>query len=144
MKKLQLWHLLAIVSITIFSCNTQSNELKRVRNSWSDYIYVEDAHYMFSSLGGINAFDVPVRNNTDYVIDEVIVRIDYIKKSGGVYKTEDVTIYNIPPHSLKTVKAPESPRGTSIDLKVTSAQSRDLNLCYPGNGWEPGDPYRCR
>ena len=34
-----------------------------------------------------------VTNNTEYLLNEVNVTVDYIKDNGGIYKTEIVTIF---------------------------------------------------
>lgn len=143
MKNNHAWPLLAILLFFVTSCSTTPDKLLAIRNNWSSYVYCEQFKFRFSSLGGISEFGIPVRNNTDYKIDEVVIDVDYIKKAGGVYKTEQVTVYNIAPHSSKIGKAPESPRGTSVEIKISAIQSRDLNLCLPGNGWDMRDPYKC-
>src|SRR5689334_79025 len=115
------WLIIALLATAGFgfyylaSNKQESDNQKFLRNNWPAYITRNKFEYKYSYLGGIDAFNIPIENNTDFLVDEVIVSIDYIKAAGGVYKTEKVTISNIPPHSIKSARAPESPRGTSID-----------------------------
>jgi hypothetical protein len=122
----------------------QENHFRELRNSWARYIYPAKTEYVFSSLGGIDQFNLPIQNNTDYMIDEVDVEVSYIKTSGGVYKTETIAVQNIPPHTAKSGIAPKSTRGTSVDFKIVQVYCRSLNLCYPSGSRNFSDPYFCK
>lgn len=140
-------HPLAVYAIVItlfISCSHYGDSLKSIRNNWSSYIYHGSTEYTYSKLGGVDAFDIPIHNNTSYVLDEVKVKVSYIKAAGGVFKNEYVTITNVPPNAVKTVRAPRSKRGTSIDLEITEAYSRGLQFCYPRGGGDYSDPYYCK
>jgi hypothetical protein len=126
---------------SLSACSHQPDPLTDVRNNWSRYIYTGETHYTYSLLGGIDAFDIPVENNTNFILDEVTLSVTYIKKSGGVFKTERVSVSNIPPHSMKKVKAPDSPRGVSVDMGITNVISRDMKFIFPSSNGLPGDPY---
>lgn len=56
---------------------------------------------------GISAFDVPVYNGTNALLEKVTVRIEYLKKK-KIFKTETIVINNIPPKSVLNGVAPES------------------------------------
>lgn len=122
----------------------QEENLKYLRNNWSSFIAVKQTQYIYSQLGGIRPFDIPVQNNTDYFLDEVIASVEYIKADGGTYKTEKIVVANIPPHSIKTSRAPESVRGISVKINITEAISRSLHLCYPLGNQSFDDPFYCQ
>ena len=132
---------LTCMLVIVISCNTRNDQLSSLRNNWNAYIYTGETRYRFSLLGGIDAFDVPVRNDTDFLLDEVVIAINYIKKSGGLFKTEKLVITNVPPHSVKVGKAPDSPRGISVDLSISNIISRDMKFIYPGSRTNAMDPY---
>ncbi|MDI6048648.1 DUF4339 domain-containing protein [Flavobacterium sp. XS2P24] len=117
------------------------------RNNIEQYVEASTNQYSYNELGGISNLDIIVTNNTEYLLNEVNVAVDYIKDSGGIYKTEIVTIYNIPAKQDKSASAPESDRGTSVNAKVQSISSRKLHMCYD-NSFAPKageiDPYFCR
>jgi hypothetical protein len=117
---------------------------KQYRNRWADYIRMGETQPEIDDFwGGVDAFELPVKNDTEYLLDEVQVTVTYIKKSGEVYKTERVSLYNIPPRSIETAKAPESSRGTSVTMKITKITARNFHFCYPANNGNPQDPFYC-
>lgn len=128
--------------------NAELTEKNRnYRNNIEQYVGASTNQYSYNELGGISNLDIIVTNNTEYLLNEVNVEVEYIKESGGIYKTEIVTIYNIPAKQDKSASAPESDRGTSVTTKVQSISSKKLHMCY-NNYIAPQageiDPYFCR
>jgi hypothetical protein len=113
-----------------------------MRNNWSKYITFGKLNYDTKGEG-INAFDVPVYNGTDAVLDKVTVRIDYMKKEKKLFKSETIVIYRIPPRAGLNGKAPESKKGEKVNVYITAISSRQLHLCYPQNNGNSSDPYFC-
>lgn len=120
---------------------------RNYRNNIEQYVGATTNRYSYNELGGITNLDIIVTNNTEYLLDEVNVNLDYIKDSGEIYKSEIVTIYNIPAKQDKSVSAPESDRGTSVDAKIQTISSKKLHMCYD-NTFAPKageiDPYFCK
>ena len=120
---------------------------RNYRNNIEQYVVANTNRYTYNELGGISNLDIIVTNNTEYLLDEVNVNVDYIKDNGGIYKSEIVTIYNIPAKQDKSVSAPESNRGTSVDAKIQTISSKKLHMCYD-NTFAPKageiDPYFCK
>ena len=120
---------------------------RNYRNNIEQYVVANTNRYTYNELGGISNLDIIVTNNTEYLIDEVNVNVDYIKDNGGIYKSEIVTIYNIPAKQDKSVSAPESDRGTSVEAKIQTISSKKLHMCYD-NTFAPKageiDPYFCK
>jgi hypothetical protein len=125
---------------------------REFRNNFEKYIQAVTNKYSYDPFGGITNLDIIVRNDTDYMLDEVIVNVDYIKDNKGIYKTEAITLYNIPAHQDKSVSAPNSNRGTSIAVSFENIVSKQLHFhFYMQNGigtyTEPeftNDPYFVR
>lgn len=120
---------------------------KKIRNTIDSYVGVSTNTYTVDALGGITNLDAVVQNNTLFLLDEVDVVIEYIKENGNVFKTELVTIYNIPGKQDKSASAPDSERGLSVNVSVISIRSKELKLCYdslvaPEAGKD--DPYFCK
>lgn len=115
------------------------------RNNWNSYISASNNRYLYSEMGGISNLEVVVSNSTDKKVDEVQVRVDYIKTNGGTFKTETVSVSNIPPNSTKSVSAPSSERGTSVRMNIESISASSFHFCYPyGNSGNDADPYFCK
>ncbi|WP_124020669.1 DUF4339 domain-containing protein [Flavobacterium aquariorum] len=120
---------------------------RNYRNNIEQYVGASTNRYSYNELGGISNLDIIVTNNTEYLLDEVNVNVDYIKDNGGIYKSEIVTIYNIPAKQDKSASAPESDRGTSVEAKIQTISSKKLHICYD-NTFAPKageiDPYFCK
>jgi chemotaxis protein histidine kinase CheA len=115
---------------------------KEYRNNWQKYITT--GRLDFNANGnGIGAFNVPVHNGTNAILDKVTVRVDYMKKDKKVVKSETIIIYNIPPGQGSNGSAPESKRGDNVKVFITGVTSRKLHFCYPGYNGNAADPYFC-
>lgn len=116
------------------------------RNNWRSYITATNNKYTYSEIGGISNLQVVVDNQTDKNIDEVQVKVDYIKSNGGTYKSETVSVTNIGPNASKSVSAPSSNRGTSARMSIESITAKSFHFCYPYgmDGNKNFDPYFCK
>lgn len=150
--------LIAFVAIgsTIISENYTNNQdtsipaddsiQRQTRNNITSLVQVTTNEYSVNTFGGISNLDVMVTNNTDYTIDQITVAIDYIKENGGVYTTEYLTFNNIPAYQNKSLSAPDSNRGLSVNLTKLTITASELNLCYDNNivtATGDPDPYKC-
>lgn len=118
---------------------------KDYRNNWPTYIKAKPSEFSYREIGGIYGLNVVVGNNTDEKIEEVSVDVHYIKENGNVFKTEQVIVYNIEPHSQKTASAPDSNRGTSVKMDITNIKAPAFHFCYPGDAVsrDEADPWVC-
>ncbi len=119
---------------------------REIRNNINNWVTTKTNQYSVDSWGGISNLDITVNNDTDFTLNSTTIAIEYIKKNGGIYKTEYVTFNDIPPHQNKTLSAPDSNRGLSVKIKTKKINSNELELCYnqeiaPAVG-DP-DPYKC-
>ena len=116
------------------------------RNNWSRFITANAGDYKFSSLGGIYDLEAVVQNQTDYPLDEVHISISYIKDNGKTYKTEYVTVYNVPANGKASMPAPDSDRGTSVSFEITDINSKKMHFLYSNSMEVEGkdDPYFSR
>jgi hypothetical protein len=123
---------------------------RNYRNNFEKYIIVDTNQYTIDGLGGISNLDVVVRNTTEYSLDEVTVTIEYIQENGDVFKSEEVSFYNIPPNKDKSLSAPDSPRGLSVNVRMDMITSKQMHFCfYTMNGRgqfieNDKDPYFCK
>jgi hypothetical protein len=116
------------------------------RNNWSEYIRATNSKYFYSELGGISGLEVIVTNKTEYMLDEVQVLVYYVRTNGDNFKTETVTVYNVPAGSSKSISAPDSNRGTSVSMDIKSIISKKMHFCYLTGNWgsNSNDPYFCK
>jgi hypothetical protein len=111
------------------------------RNNWQTYLTATTNQYQYREIGGIFNLAVIFTNNTDCVMDEVKVDINYIKENGEIYKTETVAFYNVLPETQQSEQAPDSDRGTSVQLDVSQIYSKKMHFYYPSNSGNNEDPY---
>jgi hypothetical protein len=111
--------------------NLPQDETIVYRENWPSYITSSNNEYLYSDLGGISSLEISLNNNTPYMLDEVIVSVDYVKTNGGVFKTETLYFNNVKPNSISYLPAPNSPRGTSVNHYILGVQSTEMKLHFP-------------
>jgi hypothetical protein len=122
------------------------DQRKYYRVNWKNYIHVSLNDYKTGLLGGVRDIKVTVSNQTAYPLDNVTVKLEYLKAKGKGFKTETIQISDIQPQASKSVQAPDSRRGMSLHLSLQRITSQGMNFC-----WEAGksnlpdkqDPYQC-
>jgi hypothetical protein len=134
--------------IIVIEKDPEVDKRKAIRNSFEKYITAQQDGFNASTFGGITNLKVKVRNEMAYVVDRVEIQVQYIKAGGGVFKTETVYADNIKPNAPNAslvINAPDSNRGTNVELKIIAVTSRQLSLCYVygKQGADVEDPYFC-
>ena len=76
-------------------------------------------------LGGIKYLEITVQNFSEHLLDEVTVKIDYLKPKGEVVNSEIVTVTNIKPQEAKIAEVPSSPRGVKVKYTIVDIRSRE-------------------
>ncbi len=107
---------------------TTSIQKSNIKNNIRRYVTVGNSAYHINGLGGINGLSIIITNNSDYLLDKVVVLVRYIKANGEDWKKESIDFSLIPPRTQMTLRAPDSERGTSIDYKIESISSTALRL----------------
>ena len=116
-----------------------------MRNNWEQFVHVDyDAPTVNYALGGISEFSVYLENTTPYMLEQVSVLVEYIRKNGNLYQTKTVSFYNIPAGSTDISVAPSSVNGVSVRCTITEIMSKKLHFCYPYDNGNPKDPYFCK
>ena len=96
--------------------------------NWNKYIYIDKFNVTSKKIGGIWDVNVPLVNNSDYVMDLIRVKVDYIKAAGDIYKTELIDFTNVQPHTRQVIKAPDSDRGTGIQTSIVILHSSVMHI----------------
>jgi hypothetical protein len=116
------------------------------RNNWQNYISVSTDATMHPEVEGIKDLSLSVHNQTDKMLDEVVVKVDYITANGKTYKSETVTLKNIGPNSTKITTAPDSDKGICVKMQIERMRAAAFHFCYSREmktGNNP-DPYLCK
>ncbi|MEO6166117.1 MAG: hypothetical protein ABIO46_08065 [Chitinophagales bacterium] len=74
-------------------------------------------------IGGVENVNVSVSNTSDFKMEQVTVKLSYLKK-GVEYTSKTVTFYEVQPHATVSITAPDGASGNGVKgiiYKVKSA-----------------------
>ena len=108
--------------------NSEEDTKSSIKNNITSYVTAERNEYTYSEMGGISNLKISVTNSTDYVLDNVRVKVIYIKANGEVWDSKMVDFNMINPQSKSTIKVGDTERGTSVQYEIVSIKSNALGL----------------
>lgn len=115
------------------------------RTNWNKYIRISNSKPEINyTLGGISAFYVYVKNETDYILDQVHVEVKYIRKNGEVWQIKDLSFLNVAANATENQIAPNSINGVEIKVEIKKIMCKKMSFCYPINSGNADDPYFCK
>lgn len=80
--------------------------------------------YEVKLLGGIKDLEITVQNFSEYLLDEVTVKVEYLKPKGEVVNSEVVKVTNIKPQESKIAEVRSSPRGVKVKYTIVDISSK--------------------
>ena len=83
-------------------------------------VTVKGSDYKRGTFGGIFDLQLTVKNDTRYILDEVIVELQYLKPSEQPLKKESIHFNSISPYGTSTINIPPSPRGIKVSYHITN------------------------
>lgn len=116
------------------------------RRNWQQFIAVSAGDYRTGLLGGIKNLNIIVKNQTEYSLDNVVVKVFYMRNNDEVFKTEQYTISNIPEKGTRSIPASNSRKGSKVAVKLISITSQPMNFCWAADKPVPvgnPDPFEC-
>lgn len=108
--------------------NAEEDTKRMIRNDITSYVIADRSDYSYSEFGGISNLKISVTNNTDYLLDNVQVRVIYIKANGDVWDSKIIDFNLVNPHAKSTMKIGDTSRGTSVQYEIVSIKSSALGL----------------
>ena len=120
----------------------KSDTTIRIRNNWSAFIKAIPNDFKRYKRGGIHHLQAIVQNQTGFPLDTVKLAVNYIRR-GRTFKTEFLTLVNIPEHGELSVPAPDSRGGTAVKVDFTEISSQKMQFFYNAGLLAEGkdDPY---
>jgi hypothetical protein len=106
--------------------------IESARKNIYQMVAVEGSKYKTGVLGGISDLRLTISNNSPYPIDQVAVEIKYLGMEKKMVKTQTIIFNDIPPGEQKTLEAPRTSRGISVDYAITRINSKILGLAQAG------------
>jgi hypothetical protein len=104
-------------------------EKKTYRMNWEKFVVAATNDYKQKDIGGIDDLKVIIRNTSPYKIDQVVVKVLYVKANGSTYQTEMLTFDNVEANSNKELFAPKSDRGVKVNCSIQLLKSESMNIC---------------
>lgn len=131
LKRIILIGIMLIIGIGVYYAFTQvsaQREKQNIRNNILSYVTAETNNYQYSELGGIYNLVITIRNNTDYLLDNVRVEVTYIKKNGEVWQNVPFDFQMLPAQNVGTINVPNTSRGVRVICRIVSVRSMALGL----------------
>lgn len=97
----------------------------------SRQVSVKANEYKKVAFGGIRDLQLTVYNDSKFVLDNVVVEVNYLKPSELPLKTELVTFRSVSPGGSSTIRVPDTNRGIKVEYKIKnilSTQASKENL----------------
>lgn len=115
------------------------------RNNWGSYIKVQNNEPIVDyTLGGISEFNFYITNETDCILDQIDVFVQYVRKNGELAQTRRVSVFNVPAGSSEVGTAPSSINGVKVNCSIEKIVSKKMHFCYPADNGNPKDPHFCK
>lgn len=80
--------------------------------------------------GGVRDVAIKFTNNWAYDLDEVAIKIDYVKKNGEIHSSESITLQQIHPGQTKALSALGAKRGVKAVAYLDRVTSKVGELKY--------------
>jgi hypothetical protein len=102
-------------------------------------------------FGGFKDIKFNFFNNYPYALEEVILKVHYIREGGSEIKAETRILKDVAANARMALTAPDNPSGgKQLKVTVEAVRCRAIDLCfYSSESSNPdshrdSDPYRCR
>ena len=81
--------------------NSEQDTKTSIKNNITSYVTAERNEYTYNEMGEISNLKISVTNSTDYVLDNVRVKVIYIKANGEVWDSKMVDFNMIDPQTKR-------------------------------------------
>lgn len=88
--------------------------------------------YKRVAFGGIRNLELTVTNDSKYVLDKVIVELQYLKPSEEPLRTEMIEFHSVAPNGAITKRIPDTNRGIKVLYKIINVQSSQPETALTG------------
>lgn len=110
---------------TVTPANTTVAEKKSLLpEELSGLVTVKSNEYKKVAFGGIRDLQLTVTNDSKYILENVIVELQYIKPNELPLKTENIQFSSIAPNAASTVRVPDTNRGIKVTFRIINVKKR--------------------
>ena len=98
----------------------------------SSKVFIRSNNYKTGSFGGIKDLQLTVANDSKYILDNVIVRLQYLKPDGEIVKEENIQFKSVSPNGTQTILVAKTNRGVKVSYKITKIESKEIGGSVAG------------
>lgn len=109
------------------STRGEANTTSVSKEEISKLVSVKSNNYKRGAFGGIHDLQLTVTNDSKYILDNVVVELEYLKPNEKPLKTDNISFHSIAPQGSLTIAIPSSNRGIKVNYKIVKIESKDLN-----------------
>lgn len=106
----------------------QQGAIEATRKNIHQMLLVENSNFKTGVLGGISNLHMTLSNKSRFPLDQVEIEIKYFGPEQKLVKTQRLLFNDLAPGEQKTLEAPRTTRGITIDYAITRIQSKVLGL----------------
>lgn len=133
---------------------------KNYRKNWRDYISIailnKDVDYTINPEGKVTNLNVPLINKTEYPIESITIKVNYINPGNSSMETRNFEVKNVVPGNRTSYPGPESNvKGVTVMCEIIKIHSSNFNFCFDkdlsidsqtngGFSGNPLDPWKCK
>jgi hypothetical protein len=107
-------------------------DIATAREKIFQMVHVAASPFDTGVLGGISNLYFTVSNTSSFPIDQIELEIKYLGPEKRVVKVQRLIFNDVAAGALKTLEAPRTTRGVSIDYVITKINSRALGIAHAG------------
>lgn len=97
---------------------------KQFKTSLMKQVRVTSNDYKRGTFGGIHDLQITVTNNSNYLLDNVIVELEILKPNDRPLKSDKIRFSPVPPNGSLTLAIPATSRGVKVAYKVVQVESK--------------------
>ncbi|MEI9912466.1 MAG: hypothetical protein WDO71_24125 [Bacteroidota bacterium] len=95
-------------------------------------VSVTSNEYKKVAFGGIRDLQLTITNDSKYILDNVIVELQYLKPSEQPLRTESIQFKSIGPKATSTIRVPDTNRGIKVVYRIINVKSRQMDDALAG------------
>ncbi|WP_127125012.1 DUF4339 domain-containing protein [Pseudoflavitalea rhizosphaerae] len=107
-------------------------DITAAREKIFQMVQVAASPFRTGVLGGISNLYFTVSNTSSFPLDQIELEIKYLGPENRVVKVQRLIFNDVGAGAQKTLEAPRTSRGVSIDYVVTKINSRALGIAHAG------------
>jgi hypothetical protein len=104
--------------------STTQTAAKQFSNPLMKQVSVASNDYKRGTFGGIHDLQLTVTNNSNYLLDNVVVELQILKPNEQPLKTDNIRFSPVPPNGSLTLAIPATSRGVKVAYKVIHVESK--------------------